>query len=246
MARMTEEIAGKRSFATTNWSVVVRAGDAERADARDALAELCEAYWYPLYHYVRRRGYDAPDAQDLTQGFFARLLDKHALGAADPDRGRFRAFLLASVDHFLANERERDRAKKRGGGQVPLSLDLAAAESRVDLEPAHDLTPERLYERQWALTVLALVIRRLEAEYRESRKTRQFERLKDSLGGAGEGLRYGDIASELGMTVENTRQAAHRMRRRFRALLRDEVARTVVDPDDVDEELASLFQALRG
>ena len=237
-------IAGKRHFATTHWSIVAAAGAASRADAHDALSQLCEVYWYPLYAYVRRRGYSAPDAQDLTQAFFARLLEKQSLRVADADRGKFRSFLLASLDHFLANERDRARAQKRGGGVAPISLHWAAGESRVNLEPAHELTPERLYERQWALTLLELVVRRMEAEYQEAGKTRQFELFKDALGGGREQLPYVEVAAELNMTVENARQAAHRMRKRYRALLREEVARTVADPSDVDDELASLFDAL--
>lgn len=237
-------IVGKRHFATTHWSIVLAAGDARREDSHDALAQLCEVYWYPLYAYVRRRGYSAPDAQDLTQAFFARLLEKQSLRVADPERGKFRSFLLASVDHFLANERDRARAQKRGGGRVQLSLDLAAGESRVNLEPAHELTPERLYERQWALTLLELVVRRVEAEYQEAGKAQQFELLKGALGGDRKRLRYIQVAAELGMSVENARQAAHRMRKRYRAILREEVARTVVDPSDVDEELANLLETL--
>ncbi len=237
-------IAGKRHFATTHWSIVVAAGDASREDAQDALSQLCEVYWYPLYAYVRRRGYSAPDAQDLTQAFFARLLEKQSLRVADAERGKFRSFLLASLDHFLANELDRARAQKRGGGRALLSLDLADGESRVNLELAHELTPERLYERQWALTLLELVVRRMEAEYQEAGKTRQFELFKDVLGGGRERLPYVEVAAELNMTVENARQAAHRMRKRYRALLREEVARTVVEPSDVDDELASLFDAL--
>jgi len=237
-------IADQRHFATTRWSIVVAAGDAIREDARDALTQLCEVYWYPLYAYVRRRGYSAPDAQDLTQAFFARLLEKQSLRVADPVRGKFRSFLLASLDHFLANEHDRARTQKRGGDREHISLDLAAGESRVSLEPAHDLTPERLYERQWALTLLELVVRRIEAEYREAGKARQFELYKDVMGGGRERLRYVEIAAELDMSVENARQGAHRMRKRYRALLREEVARTVVDPSDVDEELANLFGTL--
>lgn len=234
----------RRHFATTHWSIVVAAGAVQHEEAQDVLSELCETYWLPLYAYVRRRGYSAPDAQDLTQGFFTRLLEKQTLQVADPQRGKFRSFLLASVDHFLANERDRAAAKKRGGGRAQLSLDLATAESCVSLEPAHELTPERLYERQWALTLLDLVVRRLEAEFQEAGKQRQFELLKDALSGDRERLPYVEVAAALGMSVEAARQSAHRMRKRYRALLREEVTRTVVDPSDVDEELANLFDAL--
>ena len=220
------------------------AGGHDAQDAQDALSQLCEAYWYPLYAYVRRRGYSAADAKDLTQGFFMRLLEKQSIRVADPERGKFRSFLLASLDHFLANEFDRTRAQKRGGGRVQFSLDLAAGEPRVNLEPAHELTPERLYERQWALTLLELVIRKLEAEHQETGKARQFELFKDALGGGRERIRYAEVAAELGTSVENARQSAHRMRKRYRAILRDEVARTVADPNDVDEELANLFEAL--
>ena len=173
-----------------------------------------------------------------------RLLEKQSLGVADPERGRFRSFLMASLDNFLANERDRGRARKRGGGLAHLSLDLAAGESRINLEPAHDLTPERLYEQQWALTLLELVVRRLEAEHEMAGKSRQFELLKDAWSGGRDRLRYVEVAAELEMSVENARQAAHRMRKRYRAILREEVARTVVDPSDVDEELVDLFEAL--
>ena len=180
----------------------------------------------------------------MTQAFFARLLEKRSLRVADPERGKFRSFLLASLDHFLANEHDRNTAQKRGGGRAQLSLDLAAGESRVNLEPAHELTPQRVYERQWVLTLLELVARRLEAEFEESGKARHFELLKDALGGGRERLPYAEVAVELDMSVENARQAAHRMRKRYRALLREEVARTVVDPRDVDEELGNLFESL--
>ena len=236
--------AEKRQFETTHWSIVVAAGDDRREDAHDALSQLCETYWYPLYAFVRRRGHSAPDAQDLTQAFFARLLEKQTLSVADPERGKFRSFLLASLDHFLANEHDRATAQKRGGGRAHLSLDLAAGESRVSLEPAHELTPERLYERQWALTLLELVVAKMEAEYQQTGKTRHFELLKDALGGGRDRLPFAEIAVELNMSVESARQAAHRMRKRYRALLREEVARTVVDPSGVDEELANLFEAL--
>lgn len=220
------------------------AGDLQREDARAALALLCETYWYPLYAYVRRRGYPADDAQDLTQAFFARLLEKHAFQVADPQRGKFRSFLLAAMDHFLANERDRARAQKRSSGRPVLSLDLPSAESRMIHEPTHNLTPQRLYERQWALTLLTVVIGRLESEHQASGKARQFDLLRQALTGDRNRLPYAEIAAQLEMTVEGARQAVHRLRKQYRAFLREEVARTVGTPDCVDEELASLFEAL--
>jgi RNA polymerase sigma-70 factor (ECF subfamily) len=193
---------------------------------------------------VRRRGFSPDDALDLTQAFFARLLEKQSLQVADPERGKFRSFLLSSMDHFLANELDRARAKKRGGGRIPISLDLAAGESRVSLQPATELTPERLYERQWALTLLEVVVQRLETEYKAAGKAEHFDLLKDALSGSRDRLSYAQIAAELDMTVQAARQAAHRLRKRYRTMLREEVARTVADPGDVDEELASLFEAL--
>ena len=237
-------IPGKQTFATTQWSIVLAAGEGRRENAVDALSQLCESYWYPIYAYVRRRGYSAPDAQDLTQSFFATLLEKESLRNADPMRGRFRSFLLTSMKHFLSNERDRASARKRGGGRATLSLDLAAGESRVNLEPEHDWTPQRLYERQWALTLLELVLRRLETEYQEAGKVRQFELLQGALGGGLHTLSYADVAAELGLSIEAARQAASRMRKRYRALLREEVARTVADPGEVDGELTNLFKSL--
>lgn len=234
----------KQHFATTCWSRVVAAGGAKSDDARLAFSELCQDYWQPLYAYIRGRGYSAADAQDLTQAFFTRLLEKHSLEVADRERGKFRSFLLASLDHFLSNELDRARAQKRGGGRPPISLDFAAGESRVSLEPAHRLTAERLFERHWALALLDTVIGRLEAEYVEAGKSRHFESLRDALTGDRDRPDYAAIGQRLGMTADAARQAAHRLRKRYRALLREEVGRTVADPAEVDEELAALFRAL--
>jgi RNA polymerase sigma-70 factor (ECF subfamily) len=241
---MNDDDARKRYFATTSWSVVVAAGAADGADAKTALAELCAAYWYPLYAYVRRRGRSADDAQDVTQAFFTRLLEKQAIQVADRQRGKFRSFLLGSLDHFLANEFDRANAKKRGGGRAPIALDFASGESRVTLEPAHNLTPEREFERQWALALLETVVRRLEAEYAAAGKSRHFELLKDALARDRDRLAFAEIAEQLELSADAARQAAHRLRKRYRALLREEVARTVADPAEVDEELTALFRAL--
>ena len=241
--------AGKRQFATTQWSIVLSAGECvgggpgEEAAAA-ALSMLCEDYWYPLYTYVRRRGYPVAAAQDLTQAFFVRLLEKESLRIADPQRGRFRSFLLASLNHFLANEYDRTQAKKRGGGRRRISLDLAAGESRWDRVAVDHLTPERAFEKNWALTLLQGVVGRLQAEFEAGGKGRQFELLRDGLTGDRERLDYKTIAAELHITAESARQNAHRLRKRYRELLREEVARTVALECDVDEELASLLAAL--
>ena len=231
-------------FQTTHWSLVLRAGRREDREAEAALAALCERYWYPLYAYVRRRTADVSEAQDLTQEFFAWLLEKNALVHAARERGRFRSFLLTAVKNFLANQRDRAKARKRGGGVRRLSLDLDCGESRLRLEPSHDLTPERLFERQWVLTLLDLVMRRLLAECEASGKAEQFERLKGALTGDRERLPYAAVAAELGLSEEAARQAASRLRKRYRELLREEVTQTLAEPREVDDEIRSFFAIL--
>ena len=231
-------------FQTTHWSLVLRAGHREDRNADVALAALCQRYWFPLYAYVRRRVADAHDAQDLTQEFFARLLEKRYLAVADPRRGKFRCFLLASLEHFLTNEWKRGHAQKRGGGVRPLRLDLEAGESRLSLEPVDDVTPERLFERQWVLTLLDLVMQRLEREYRLSGRSEQFERLKGALTGQRDGLPYAALGAELKISEEAARQAASRLRKRYRELLREEVSQTLAEPGEVDDEIRSLFEVL--
>jgi len=237
---------GKRSFATTRWSLVLTAAHDNRPEARAALATLCETYWYPLYYYVRRRGYRAEEAQDLTQAFFATLLEREYLRVADPGRGRFRSFLLASLNHFLANEWDRARAQKRGGGRRAIPMDVADAESRYSLAPADDLTPERLFERRWALTLLDLVVAQLQQECVREGKERLFDRLKGFLGGAAAGAPYSQAAADLGMTEAAVKMAVHRLRRRYRRLLRAQIAQTVASPEEIDDEIRHLFNALEG
>jgi RNA polymerase sigma factor (sigma-70 family) len=232
------------NFATTHWSLVLRAGDRGDADSGASLAALCERYWFPLYAYVRRRGHEPHEAQDLTQAFFLRVLEKNVLAAATPERGRFRSFLLTSMKNFLANDWDRQQAEKRGGGRRPLSFDAAAGESRLSIDPADDVTPEKIYQRQWALTLLDSVIARLQEEFAAAGKERQFELLKAVLTGDRAFSGYAAAAAELGMSEEAARQAAHRLRKRYRELLREEVAQTVADPGEVDQEIQSLFQAL--
>jgi RNA polymerase sigma-70 factor (ECF subfamily) len=233
-------------FPSTQWNLVLIAGEGSSEESREALATLFRVYWYPLYAFVRREGYDSDEAKDLTQAFFTRLLEKRALKDCDQDRGRFRSFLLASLKHFLANERDRAHAQKRGGGTFALSLDtlMQNGESRYRLEPRSELTPERIFERQWALTVLNQVFSRLHAEVQENGRPEQFERLKPFLIGAEARTPYGQLAKELGTTEGALKVAVHRLRRRFRELLRDEISHTVSDPAEVQEEIRYLISVL--
>lgn len=215
------------------------------AEAQEALATLCEAYWYPLYAFVRRRGHSSDDARDLTQAFFAKLLEKGYLQAADQHRGRFRTFLMAACGHFLSNEQNRARTLKRGGGRAAIPLNFDDGESRYQREPAHSMTPERLFDRRWALTLLDRVIGLLGDEYARAGKTPLFERLKAALLGESVGPTYAQSAADLGMTEGAIKVAAHRLRKRFRTLLREEIGTTVATPDEIDDEIGLLFEAIR-
>ncbi len=230
-------------FATTHWSLIVAAQDASVPEARQALAELCRLYWYPLYAFIRRNGHADDRAQDLTQEFFARLLEKDGLAAVDQSKGRFRSFLLAACRHFLANQWDRDHAQKRGGGAV-LSIDFDGAEDRYTHEPAHDETPERLFERRWALALLERVLARLRGEYEAAGKGHLFACLKGRLAGEGATASHARTAAELGVSEGAVKVAVHRMRKRYRELLRDEIAQTVDDPGQVEDEIRALFAAL--
>ncbi len=232
-------------FATTHWSLVQAARGPSTSPARAALATLCEAYWYPLYAFVRRRGLNAEDARDLTQAFFAQVLEKQVLDAADPNRGRFRAFLLVACRNFLAREADHARAQKRGGGRAVLSLDFTAGEHQYLHEPAHETTAERLFERRWALTLLDRVLGMLAEEYARAGKSSLFERLQPTLVDDAKSTSHAAIAAGLGMTEGAVKVAAHRLRKRFRTLLRDEIGKTVATPEDVDDEIQLLFNALR-
>jgi RNA polymerase sigma factor (sigma-70 family) len=234
---------GSRQFATTRWSIVLAAGKRSSPQSSAALATLCENYWYPLYAYVRRRGYEANEAEDFTQAFFARLLEKNDLAAADPERGRFRSFLLASLKHFLANEWDRARAEKRGGGRAVLSIDFGTAEERYRAEPTHDLTPEKIFERRWALVLLENVLARLHDESAQAGKADRFDRLKGFLTGEQSAVTYGQLASELNTSEGALKIAVHRLRRRYRELLRAEIEETVADPQEIDPEIRDLFSA---
>lgn len=238
--------AGAREFRTTHWSVVLLAQLEDTVQAEAALAELCRDYWYPLYAYVRRLGRSPEDAQDLTQEFFARLIEKRWLDRAEQSRGRFRSFLLAAFKHFLTSEWRREQAGKRGGGQAVLSLDAAEAEDRYRLEPADMATPEAIYDRRWALTVLDQALNRLEAEQRADGQAARFEALKDCLLGEPGVETLATIGARLGLTEAALKSVVRRARERYRALLREEIARTVDGPEGVDAELQALLGALRG
>jgi RNA polymerase sigma-70 factor (ECF subfamily) len=233
---------GRAGFATTRWSVVLAAtkDDASPA-AKQALATLCETYWYPLYAYLRRRGCSADDARDTIQDFFLHLLEKHSLKVADSQRGKFRSFLLASLNHFLANQWRQARTQKRGGAQLPISLDFASGERRYGLDPADEVTPQKIYERRWALALLETTLSRLRQEYDRRGKLGLFDELKVLLSGEDSTVPYREIAARLGISEGAVKVAVHRLRRRYGELLREQISQTVSEPDDVDGEIQALF-----
>lgn len=231
-------------FATTRWSLVQAAGDGLSARRVEALEELCRAYWYPLYAFVRRRGHDEHEAKDLTQGFFERLLQKNDLAHADSDRGRFRTFLLSALQHFLANEWDKLRRLKRGGGAARFSLDEPEAEARFQLEATETAPWETLFDRGWAESVLQAVMARLRREVAAEGDEVRYEAVQGFLwGGDGAGS-YLELAARLGVSETGARSIVHRFRKRFRDLIRAEVAQTVARPEDVDDEIRHLFAAL--
>jgi len=232
------------AFHTTHWSVVLAAGRQQGPAASEALAKLCSAYWYPLYAFVRCRGFGPHDAEDLTQEFFYRFLERNSLTNVTPAGGKFRSFLLACLKHFLANERERAHAQRRGGGHSLLPLDAGEAETRFSLEPADPVTPEALFEKRWAFTVLERTMNALRQEYAANGKSAVFEELKGFLpGGQGSESRP-DLAAKRGVSVGAIDVAVHRLRQRFGALLREQVAHTVSAEDEVDDEIRHLMAAL--
>jgi RNA polymerase sigma-70 factor (ECF subfamily) len=234
-------------FPTTCWSRVVTAGDSASPESRAALAALCAAYWYPIYALIRRRGHPAEEARDLAQDYFARLLEKGTLAAADRDRGRFRAFLKTDCGFFLSDRRDREAALKRGGGRAVVSLDALDAEARYRAEPADATTPERLFDRAWALTLLDGVLDALAAEYAEAGRGAWFERLRFVLTEGPGSVPYAEIAAQLGTTEAAVQQAVRRLRKRYRDCLRERIAATLDAPDDatIDDEVRDLFAALR-
>jgi RNA polymerase sigma-70 factor (ECF subfamily) len=234
---------GRHRFATTRWSLVLAAGRGDSVDAAAALAALCEAYWFPVYAFVRRSGHSDDEARDLTQAFFARMLDTHGIETADPVRGRFRSFLLASVRHFLLNHRDAASSLKRGGGVPHLTLEFDDGERQYSREPGHHDTPERLYERRWALATLTAAIARVRHEYHASGRGPLFDALQPFLDG-GEPASYRELAAILGSSDGALRVAAHRLRRAFRTSLREVVESTVEGQENVEDELRYLLSVV--
>lgn len=232
-------------FITTEWSRVLAARDGSDSDARCALETLCQTYWYPLYAFVRRQGYEPDEARDLTQAYFAELLEKDFLDDVEPDRGRFRSFLLASLKNFMSHERDRARALKRGGATVTISLEETTVDGYIDDQPVDRLTPEEVFERKWALTVLQRAIERVRQEVRDSGTEARFEVLKPYLTGEAGRAPYREVATELGMSEAALRGAVLRLRRRFGKALRTEVTDTVADPAEVDDEIRRLLTVIR-
>src|SRR4030095_5558738 len=236
--------SGGGAFVTTHWSVVLAAqGHSTAGD--EALEKLCRTYWWPLYGFVRRNGHNPEEAQDLTQGFFELLLERHDLNAVRREKGRLRSYLLVSLKNFMAKARRREFAIKRGEGRALVPLEELLARERVGAEPSDSLTADRIFERRWALTLLEQVLTRLESEYRAAGNGRLFECLKDFLSDEPGQRSQADVATELGMTENAVKQAFHRLRRRYRELLRDEIAQTVAVPGDVEDEMRHFISVLQ-
>jgi RNA polymerase sigma factor (sigma-70 family) len=231
--------------ATTQWSQVLAARDGSDTEARAALESLCQTYWQPLYAYIRHQGSSPDEARDLTQGFFAEFLEKDFLARVDPEKGRFRAFLLASLRHFLANERRRERAIKRGGGARTLSLDTHAGEEGYEMQSSEQLTPLEVYEQRWATAVLERAMARLRRESAAQGDDSQFEALKQYLTSTDTQMPYREVADTLGMTEGAVAAAVHRLRQRYGRCLRAEITETVADPAEVDDELRHLLARVR-
>ena len=231
------------AFVTTHWSVVLAAADEERPEAAQALETLCRTYWYPLYAYVRRQGCSPEDAQDLTQAFFARLIEKHYLGQVEKEKGRFRSFLLAALRHFLSDQRDQARTLKRGGGAAHLSLDTQDAEARYRLEAVDRLDAEKIFERRWAMTLLERALSRLRDESAAAGKAHAFEALKDFVAGEND-VSCGEVAVQMGLSERAAKSVLHRLRQRYRALVRDEIAQTVAEPGEVDAEIRHLIAVI--
>jgi RNA polymerase sigma factor (sigma-70 family) len=232
-------------FATTHWTVVVAAQERGTAEAEAALEKLCTIYWRPVFAFIRQSSPDEDEAKDLTQGFFERFLDKHYFREADPSRGRFRSFLLGCVKNFVANERDRQRAQRRGGGAIPLSIDQLLLDSGIELESNAALSPDRSYERQWAHAVLGMVKSKLQAEFAASGRSEVFQTLHVYLAGDRDEAPYQQVGEQLHMSVAAVKKNVERMRRRFGELLREEIAQTVLHPSEIEDELRFLRTALQ-
>lgn len=244
-ARLTPTTTGE--FTTTHWSVVLTASDGTSPEAAGALETLCHSYWYPLYTFVRRRGYSPADAEDLLQGFYARFLEKQYLGGVDQAKGQFRSFLLAALKHYLANEWDKARAIKRGGRVEFLSLEEGvSAECRYFEEPASSLTPEKLYEQRWAYVLLERVMERLQHEFEVSEEGALFEDLKGCLLGEGRSVSYAELATRHGLSEGAVKMRVQRLRQRYQRLLRQEIAHTVARPEEIEEEIRYLFSVVSG
>jgi len=230
-------------FSTTQWSLVVASGGGDEPEAREALAELCRIYWVPVYAHLRRRGADAERALDLTQGFFTKLLEKNYVSDARQERGRFRTFLLTSLTYYTANEWDRERALKRGGGVATIPIDGVRAEGAYRFEPSHDDTPEKVFDRRWARTLLHSSLDRLQEEMSHPQQSDRFTRLVPFLVGESD-KGYREVSAEMGISESAARVQTFRMKQRFRAILREEVSRTLVDPSQVDAELQHLFSVV--
>ncbi len=237
---------GGGGFRTTHWSVVIEAGRGDSPAAGEALERLCQAYWYPLYAYARRRGCPPEDAEDLTQGFFASLLRREDLANVRPEKGRFRSFLLAAIGNYLANERRHGQRQKRGGGQAVVSFDAMSAEERYRFEPIAPQDPERLFDRRWAWTVMDHAFDRLREDYARTGRSDLFELLKPALGGEGSGALRAGLAARLGLSVGAVDVALHRFRRRYGEFIRQIIAGTVSSPEEEDAEIRHLMRVLSG
>jgi RNA polymerase sigma factor (sigma-70 family) len=243
--RDDKSLQSRASFPSTHWSCVVRAGAASSEEAAAALSELCATYWPPIYAYVRRLGHDSHDAEELTQEFLTRLIEENSLGALDPRRGRFRAFLAACIRNFVANQRDRERCQKRGGKRIRISLDPTSEEERLRIEPWHDWTPERIFDHRWAMAVLDAARARLRDEFVVSGKLELFEHLECFVKSDAQRVRYDDVARALSKSEEAVKVAVHRLRRRLSEIIREEIGKTVETPEDVDDELRHLMSAIR-